>query len=91
MNSKIIYHRSGMTFKIKGDWSEQSKLLQETYPELSNVDLHFTFGEEHELLKRVESRLRLSREEVMQILVKAFPRKAVQIRFKTRRNLTHRN
>lgn len=91
MNSRIIYYRSGMTFKIKGDWPEQSKLLRETYPELSNVDLHFTFGEEHELLKRVESRLRLSREEVMQILEKSFPRKAVQIRFKTRRNLTHRN
>lgn len=91
MNSKIIYHKSGMTFKVKGDWQEQSKLLKETYPELTNEDLQFAFGEEHELLNRVERRLMLSREEVMQILEKAFPRKAVQIRFKTRRNLTHRN
>lgn len=91
MNSKIIYYRSGLTFKIKGDWHEQSKLLRETYPQLTNEDLQFVFGEEHQLLNRIESRLMLSREEVMQILQKAFPRKAVQIRFKTRRNLTHRN
>lgn len=91
MNSKIMYYKSGMTFRIKGDWSELSKLLQETYPRLTNEDLQFVFGKEHELLNRIESRLMLSREEVMQILQKAIPRKAVQIRFKTRRNLTNRN
>jgi len=90
MNSKIIYYRSSMTFKTKGDWSNQSKLLRETFPQLTNEDLQFIFAEEHELLKRVESRLTLSRGDVMQILAKAFPRKVMPIRFKTRRNLTNR-
>jgi len=78
-------------FKIKGDWSKQSILLQETYPELTPEDLTFVVGHEEGLLKRIEDRLLLSREEVMRILSKAFPRKAVQMRFKTRRNLTGRD
>ncbi len=91
MSSKIVYYRSGMTFKIKGDWLKQSKLLQKAYPQLTNEDLQFAFGAEHELLNKVEGRLMLSREEVMRILEKSFPKRGVQIRFKTRRNLTRRN
>jgi hypothetical protein len=80
-----------MTFRVTGDWVKQSKLLQQTFPQLTKEDTRFVIGKEHELLERVENRLKLSREEVMKILGKAFPRKAVQIRFKTRRNLTGRN
>lgn len=80
-----------MTFKVKGDWAEQSKLLQQTFPQLTNEDMKFSAGMELELLERVENRLKLSREEVMKILSKAFPRKPMQIRFRTRRNLTNRN
>lgn len=80
-----------MTFRVQGDWSEQSKLLQQTFPQLTNDDMQFAIGEELDLLERIERRLRLSREEVMKILSKAFPRKPVQMRFKTRRNLTNRN
>lgn len=91
MNSKILYYKSGLVFKVTGNWLEQSKLLQQAFPQLTKEDTQFVVGNEHELLERVESRLKLSQEEVMKILRKAFPRKAVQIRFKTRRNLTGRN
>lgn len=90
MSKNDTYYRSGAIFKIKGDWSKQSKLLQETYPALTAEDLSFVLGHEEGLLQRVEDRLLLSREEVMRILSKAFPRQAVQMRFKTRRNLTGR-
>ena len=80
-----------MTFKVQGDWAEQSRLLKQTFPQLTNEDTHFVLGQEHELLERVERRLELSREEVMKIISKAFPTKRMRIRFKTRRNLTNRN
>ena len=80
-----------MTFKVKGDWVEQSKLIQQTFPQLTDEDMKFSVGKELDLLERVERRLKLSREDVMKILSKAFPRKSIQIRFKTRRNLTNRN
>lgn len=63
------------SFKIKGDWNEQSKKLQKHYPQLTDADLKYESGKEHELLGRVGSRLNKKREEVVSIINTGGPEK----------------
>lgn len=55
-------------FKIVGDWLPQAKRMKERYPELTESDLKFEIGKEHELLDRVGTRLNKSRLEVISII-----------------------
>jgi len=57
-------------FRIIGDWSVQSKKLQEKFTSLTESDLKFEPGKEHELLNRMESRLNKKRSDVIDILTK---------------------
>ncbi len=61
-------------FRINGDWGTQSKLLQEKFPLLTDVDLHFDSGKEHEMLIRVETRLSIKRNEAIDIIRKCEPK-----------------
>jgi hypothetical protein len=57
-------------FQINGDWAPQAKLLQAQFPLLTDVDLHFDTGKEHEMLIRVETRLSIKRNEVIDLIRK---------------------
>ena len=61
------------SFKITGDWKEQSKRLKNKHPQLTDEDLKFVPGKENDLVKRLESRLRKNREEVINIIKGAKP------------------
>jgi hypothetical protein len=62
--------KTGETFKVTGNWNEQSKQLKAKFSTLTDADLKFETGKEEELLERIESRLDKSREEVISILKK---------------------
>lgn len=63
--------QEGATFKIDGNWNEQAKALQKEFSQLSDSDLEFQDGKEEELLKRVETKLSKSRQEVIELITKA--------------------
>lgn len=56
------------TFKITGDWEEQSKQLKEKFSQLKDSDLVLEKGKENELLGRLGNKLSKNREEVIAIL-----------------------
>ncbi|GAA4456833.1 hypothetical protein [Rurimicrobium arvi] len=60
--------QSKQVLTIKGDWTEQAKKLQSKFPTLTESDLKFEEGKEHELLTRVENKLNKKREEVIDII-----------------------
>ncbi|MGB6092912.1 MAG: hypothetical protein WBF83_04035 [Moheibacter sp.] len=68
-------NKSSDAFRITGNWNEQSKVLKEKFPQLTDSDLKFEKGKENELLNRVESRLNKGREEVTRIIMKCQPEK----------------
>lgn len=55
-------------FKITGSWDSKSKKLKAKYPQLTDTDLKFEPGKESELLSRLESRLKKTREEVISLI-----------------------
>lgn len=57
--------KSSEHFKITGNWEAKSKKLKAKYPQLTDADLKFEPGKESELLSRMESRLKKTREEVI--------------------------
>ncbi|MEQ8705077.1 MAG: general stress protein CsbD [Phaeodactylibacter sp.] len=64
------------SFKMTGDWKNLSKQMKAKYDQLTDSDLKFETGKENDLLKRIESRLHKSREEVVSIIRKLQPVKA---------------
>ena len=58
------------SFKVVGNWDEQSKKLKEEFSELTDADLTFENGKEFELLTRIEARLNKKRDAVIKILKK---------------------
>ena len=67
-------NKTAETFKITGNWANQSKELKGKFSQLTDEDLKFETGKEHELLKRVETRLNKNREEVINIIKKGQPK-----------------
>jgi hypothetical protein len=60
--------KSEATFKITGDWKEQSKKLKSKHPQLTDEDLKFEAGKENDLIRRLESKLKKNRQEVINII-----------------------
>ena len=60
-------------FAIRGDWNAQSKLLKEEFTQLTDADLEFESGKEHELLGRMATRLNMKHSEVIGIIKKGQP------------------
>ncbi len=56
-------------FKIT-NWDESSKKLKEKFSQLTDADLNFESGKEHELLNRIETRINKKRSEVIDIINK---------------------
>jgi hypothetical protein len=69
-------NRHDGTFKITGDWTAQSEILKEKFPQLTDTDLKYDQGQEVSLLERVEKKLNKSRGEVINIIRKGSPEKA---------------
>jgi uncharacterized protein YjbJ (UPF0337 family) len=53
------------SFKVKGDWTELKAKLKSMYPTLTETDLSFTTGKEELLMSRLQKKLGMSREEVV--------------------------
>lgn len=60
------------TFKMTGNWDDQTVVLKEKFPQLTDADLKFETGKESDLLKRMETRLNKKREEVINIIKKGW-------------------
>lgn len=69
-------NKTAESFKMTGDWKDQSKQLKTQFSALTDEDLKFENGKENELLKRVETRLNKNRDEVVNIIRKVQPVKA---------------
>jgi hypothetical protein len=52
-------------FTISGDWAEQSKRLKAKFPILTDADLRFEHGKETELISRLQTRLNLDHDDVV--------------------------
>jgi hypothetical protein len=67
-------NKTAESFKITGNWANQSKELKSKYAQLTDADLKFEAGKENDLLQRVETRLNKKREEVINIIKKGQPK-----------------
>lgn len=56
------------TFKIIGNWETRSIQLKKEFIQLTDADLKFETGKEIDLLTRMESKLKKTREEVINII-----------------------
>jgi len=56
--------------KIGAEWEQKSKLLRRRFPQLQPADLKFDRGNENDLLERIESKLKKTRAEVIEIINK---------------------
>lgn len=68
--------KNGETFKVTGNWKNQSKQLKEKFTQLTDTDLKFETGKEAELIGRLQTRLGKNREEVIGIIKKSQVEKA---------------
>ncbi|MDA3613519.1 CsbD family protein [Polluticaenibacter yanchengensis] len=57
-------------FKITGNWTLQSKRLQEKFSQLTDDDLKLEIGKEEQLLTKVATRINKGRNEVINIINK---------------------
>lgn len=62
--------QSSEPFKMTGNWTNQSLLLQDKFAQLTDADLRFEEGKEEELLERIEARIHKKRDEVINIIRK---------------------
>jgi len=65
-----VQDKTDVGFKITGNWDKHSQLLKEKYPSLTDSDLKFESGKEHELVTRVGARLNKKDDEVTNIIKK---------------------
>ena len=56
------------SFTVTGNWQQQSRILKETFPNLTDSDLKFEIGRERNLLSRIQNRLGKKRDEVIELL-----------------------
>lgn len=68
--------KNGETFKITGNWENQSKQLKEKFTQLTDSDVKFETGKEEELLSRLQTKLSKNREEVIGLIKKSQVEKA---------------
>ena len=61
-------NKNNETFKIAGNWDDQSKQLKQKFSQLTDADLKFEAGKENELLGRLETKLNKKRDEVISII-----------------------
>ena len=60
--------KNNETFTVTGDWTKQSAQLKKEFSQLTDSDLKFEKGKEHDLLSRLQTRLGKKRTEVIELL-----------------------
>ena len=65
----IKENNTAETFKLIANWEFQSKLLKANFPQLTDADLQLDHGQEEELLLRLETKIGLTREDLVKILI----------------------
>ena len=65
-----VQEKKDVGFKITSNWDKHSNVLKEKYPSLTDADLKFESGKEHELVGRISTRLNKKQEEVINIIKK---------------------
>lgn len=53
---------------INGNWHKKKKQLQDNFAQLTDDDLKYTEGKEHELIKRIQQRLDVPRDIARKII-----------------------
>ena len=53
------------TLRIKGNWNQMKGKIKQKYPDLTDDDLLFVAGKEHELFGRIQRKTGKSRDEVV--------------------------
>jgi len=71
-----IKHQHEPKLKITGDWAIQVRNLKIKFYQLTNKDLKYEKGKENELLSRIEKRLKMSRNEVIELINDELPMRA---------------
>ncbi len=66
--SETTQSKPSQTFKVTGNWEDQSKKLKTKFTELTDSDLKLETGKESEMLGRVQTKLNKNREEVIDII-----------------------
>lgn len=61
-------------FKVVGNWDIQSKKLKEKFSELTDEDVRYESGKENELLTRLVTRLKKTRDEVIGLVRRGEPK-----------------
>lgn len=64
-------------FEIPSDWDVKAKLLRRRFPQLTQSDLEFKKNEENSLLQRIEDRLGIKRDEVIELIKNTIPNKFI--------------
>lgn len=54
--------------QIRDHWPEMKKKIQQQYPHLTDDDLRYEFGQESELLLRLQEKLKKNRQEIFNFL-----------------------
>ncbi len=54
-------------FTVGANWNQQKEKLKEQYPQLTDADLQFEQGQEHELFSNLERKLGKNPEEINRI------------------------
>jgi uncharacterized protein YjbJ (UPF0337 family) len=62
--------KSNVTKKPTISWSEQSRKLREEFSELTDRDLYFEQGRMEEMIKRVQSKVGVTKHELYQLITK---------------------
>ena len=65
------HSNSATGFRIVGKWSVVSQRLRKKFPQLTDDDLVLEEGGEMELVKRLETMLGKTKEEIIQLIKKA--------------------
>lgn len=56
--------------KLTENWEEKASQLKERFPQLTDTDLKLSSGDEDALLTRLEKKLKMRRDEVINIIKK---------------------
>lgn len=64
-------------FEIPGDWDVKAKLLRRRFPQLTLSDLKIEKNGENNLLERIEKRLGIKRDEVIELIKNTIPNKFI--------------
>ena len=52
-------------FELKGNWFDQKRKLKAKYPALTEDDLSFGFGQKNEMLQKLQTTLKQTKEELV--------------------------